>query len=38
MDLLAVYVQRKLIVMAVDQTVVRIMIFVRIKSVRLQKD
>ena len=32
------YAQRKLIVTAVAQTVVQIMIFVRIKNVRLQKD
>ena len=32
------YVQKNLIVMAVAQTVVQIMKFVRIKNVRLQKD
>ncbi len=38
MALRVAYAQRKLIVTAVAQTVVQIMIFVRIKNVRLQKD
>ena len=38
MVLRVAYAQKMLIVMDVDQTVVQIMSFVRIKNVRLQKD